>query len=235
MTRHTMPFALAILALAPHALAQTAAPPSGPAVVARGEATVKRAPDQARVTIASESRAATAAEAQRLAAEAMTTVQKALAKTSLPGDAIKTTNYSMQPDLEWTNGRSRVKGYIVRNEIEVRVDDMSKLSSVIDAAGASGATSMSNLQFDLKDRAGAEREALRLAVQDAMERAKAMAAGAQASLGPILRVEERLDDSSPRPMPMQMRMTQTAGAAPTPVSPGDVGIRAEVFVTVAIK
>ena len=235
MTRHTLPLALAILALAPHALAQTAstAPPS-PAVVARGEATVKRAPDQARVTIASESRAATAAEAQRLAAEAMTTVQKALAKTALPADAIKTTNYSMQPDLEWANGRSRVKGYIVRNEIEVRVDDMSKLSGVIDAAGSSGATSMSNLQFDLKDRAAAEREALRLAVQDAMERAKAMAAGAQATLGPILRVEERLDDS-PRPMPM-MRMTQSAAAAaPTPVSPGDVGIRAEVFVTVAIR
>ena len=88
------------------------------------------------------------------------------------------------------NGRTaarRVKGYVVRNEIEVRVDDMNKLSGVIDAAGSSGATSMSNLRFDLKDRAGAEREALRLAVQDAMERARAMAAGAQATLGPILR------------------------------------------------
>ena len=152
MTRQTLPFAIAVLALAPHALAQTA--PPAPSVVARGEATVKRAPDQAWVTIAAESRATTAAEAQRLAAEAMTAVQKALVKAALPNDAIKTTNYSMQPDLEWTNGRSRVKGYVVRNEIEVRVDDMNKLSGVIDAAGSSGATSMSNLRFDLKDRAG---------------------------------------------------------------------------------
>ncbi len=233
MTRRTLPFAIAILALAPHALAQTA--PPAPSVVARGEATVKRAPDQAWVTIAAESRATTAAEAQRLAAEAMTAVQKALVKAALPNDAIKTTNYSMQPDLEWTNGRSRVKGYVVRNEIEVRVDDMNKLSGVIDAAGSSGATSMSNLRFDLKDRAGAEREALRLAVQDAMERAKAMAAGAQATLGPILRVEERLERGSPEPMMMTMRTATAAAAPPTPVSPGDVGIRAEVFVTVAIK
>ena len=70
------------------------------------------------------------------------------------------------------------RGYIARNQIDVRVDDLDRLGPAIDAAGASGATSMAGLRFDLKDRAGAEREALRLAVEDAMARAKAIAAGA---------------------------------------------------------
>jgi hypothetical protein len=34
---------------------------------------------------------------------------------------------------------------------------------------------------------------------------------------------------------MTMRTATAAAAPPTPVSPGDVGIRAEVFVTVSIK
>ena len=84
-----------------------------------------------------------------------------------------------------------MRGYIVRNQIEVRVDDLDKLGAVIDAAGASGATSIAGLRFDLKDRAVVERDALRLAVEDAMARARAIAAGAKATLGPILRIEEQ--------------------------------------------
>src|SRR5207344_2616783 len=72
-------------------------PPSPPVIVTHGEATIKRAPDQAWVAIAAETRATGAAEAQRTAAEAMKAVQAALAKTGLPADAIRTTGYSLQP------------------------------------------------------------------------------------------------------------------------------------------
>ena len=223
------------VAVAP-AVAQTPAQvPDVPSVIARGQAILKRAPDQAWVSISAESRAATSGEAQRLAAEAMTSVQSALGKASLPPDAIKTTGYSLQPDLEWNNGRSRVRGYIARNEIEVRVDALDKLGSVIDAAGASGATSMSGLRFDLKDRATVEREALRLAVQDAMARAKAMASGAGATLGTILKIDEHIEGPGPVPYMAARTMSAAPAQAPTPITPGDVSIQAQVTVTVAIK
>jgi uncharacterized protein len=209
--------------------------PDVPAVIARGQATVKRAPDQAWVSISAESRATTGGEAQRLAAEAMTSVQSALGKAGLPADAIKTTGYSLQPDLEWNNGRSRVRGYIARNEIEVRVDVLDKLGGVIDAAGASGATSMSGLRFDLKDRATVEREALRLAVQDAMARAKAMASGAGASLGNILKIDEHIEGPVPVPFMQARTMSAAPAQAPTPITPSDVSIQAQVSVTIAIK
>ena len=207
-----------------------------PVIVTRGEAVVKRAPDQAWVSIAAESRAATSAQAQQANADAMRAVQAALAKTGLPADAIRTTGYSLQPDMEYTNGRSRVRGYIARNAIEVRVDDMQKLSAVIDAAGQSGATNMSGLRFDLKDRTNVEREALRLAVQDAMARARAIAAGANAQIGPIVRIDEQ-GGFEPPPMPMYrtQTMAMAAEAPQTPVTPGEVEIRAQVTLTVAVK
>ena len=115
---------------------------------------LKRVPDQAWVQIAAETRAQTPAEAQRLAAEAMTSVQAALKKAGIAADAMKTTGYSLQPDIDWSGGRSRVRGYIARNQIEVRVDALDQFGAVIDAAGSSGATSMAGLRFDLKDRVG---------------------------------------------------------------------------------
>lgn len=220
-----------LLSVSP-ALAQEP-PPSPPVIVTHGEATIKRAPDQAWVGIAAETRASAPAEAQRTAAEAMKSVQSALAKAGLPADAIRTTGYSLQPDMEYVNGRGRVKGYIVRNQIEVRVDDLQKLSGVIDAAGGSGATSMSGLRFDLKDRAAAEREALTLAVRDAMARARALASGAQISLGGILRIEDAGEVRQPVPY-MAMRV-ESAAPAQTPVSPGEIEIRSQVTVSVRIN
>lgn len=220
------------------AVAAAQAPvPATPSIVTRGEGTIKRAPDQAFVSIAAESRASTPAEAQRLAADAMTSARAALQKAGVGGDAIKTTGYSLNPDMEWVNGRSRVRGYIARNQIEVRVDALDKLGAVLDAAGSSGATSIAGLHFDLKDRAVVERDALRLAVEDAMARARAIAAGAKATLGPILRIEDQVETYKPTPVPMQMQMRagMEAAAPQTPVSPGEIEIIARVTVSVRIN
>jgi uncharacterized protein YggE len=233
MSRFASPLLILALSAIP-ARAQTPSPPTEPPViVTQGEASVKRAPDQAVVSISAEARAPKSAEAQRKAAEAMTTLQAALKNVGLPADAIKTTNFSLTPDMEYSGGSARVKGYIVSNQIEVRVEAIDKISDVLDAAGSSGATTISGLRFDLKDRPAVEREALRLAVQDAMQRAQAMAAGAGRTLGPILRVEEhRAGTPVPREM---MTLAARAPGAQTPITPGETEIRAQVVMTVAIK
>ena len=130
------------------ALAQTPPPqaPSVPVLVTQGSGTLKRAPDQAWVSIAAEARAATPADAQRQAAEAMTAVQTALRNAKLPADAIRTTGYTLQPDFQYEGGRTRIRGYIARNQIDVRVDDLYRLGPAIDAAGASGATSLGHCE-----------------------------------------------------------------------------------------
>ena len=102
------------------------------------------------------------------------------------------------------------------------------------AAVASGATTVRGVRFDLRDRSGAEREALKLAVADARERAAAAAAGAGLTVDRIVRIEEeRARIVEPRPM-MAMR-AEMAQDAVTPVAPGELEIRASVTLTVAVK
>jgi uncharacterized protein YggE len=228
-----IPIVLAILSCTPVLSAQTPAP-QPPVIVTRGDATVKRAPDQAWVMFAAEARAPKSGEAQRKAADAMAALQSALKSAGLPADAIKTTSYSLQPDMEYSGGGARLKGYIVNNQIEARVDNLDKISAILDAAGASGATSISGLRFDLKDRSGVEREALQLAVKDAVARAEAIAAGAGRGVGQIVRIDEQRM-SGPIDVIRPMMEQRAAGVAATPVTPGETEVRASVTLTIAIR
>jgi uncharacterized protein len=224
---------LVLVAALPLAAAAQAPAPV-PTVVTTGQATVRRAPDRAFIAVAAESHAASPREAQRTNAGAMTGVLQKLRDSGIAKDAIRTTSYTVEPEYDFAPGRRTLRGYVARNGVEVRVDDIDRLGEILDAVVGSGATAVGDVRFDLKDRAGAEREALRLAVADARGRAEALAAGASVSLGQILRVqEEGTEAGGPRPMPEIMAMR--AAGPTTPVSAGEIEIRARVTLTVAVK
>ena len=244
--RRTALFTLTLIAAAATTYARPAfaqAPPPGPpVVVASGEHRIKVAPDQAWATVAIETRDAKAPEARRLAAAAMTTVVAALKKTGLANDAVQTVGFSLNPDYEYVNGRQRMKGFIVSNQVQVRIDDVSKVADVLDAVGGLTLPTSSNiniggLRFDLKDRASVERSALKGAVEDAMARAKAMAAGAGLTLGRTVRIEESAGAIVPKmnePYMMARQANMAAEGVPTPIAPSDIEIRTQVMLTVEI-
>lgn len=223
------------VALAAPSSAQTSTPQE-PVVVVSGEGIVKAPPDQAFVTIAAESRSKTPKEAQSANAAAMTAVQQKIVSAGIPKDAIRTLAYDLQLESDWVNGRQVPRGYVARNSIEVRLDDMTRVGEVIDLAVSGGATSVHNVRFDLKQRDMLEREALKRATADARARAEAAASGAGRSIDRVIRIEE---PTGGRPMPpspmMMMREVAAAAAPPTPVAPGELEIRATVTLTATLR
>lgn len=238
---HVSSALLALCLFTPAVAAAQTPTPSQPVIVAQGASVLKVAPDQAWITVAVETRDAKAPEARRLAAVSMTSIMAALKKVGLPDDAIRTTGYSLTPDYEYANGRQRMRGFIVTNQVQVRIDDITRVAEVLDAVGAlSLATSsnltITNLRFDLKDRSQIERDALKLAVEDALASAKAMAAGAGVALGRISRIDSMGGSPKFQEMAPMMSMQARDGAAvSTPVSPSEIEIRAAVMLTVEIK
>jgi uncharacterized protein len=234
-----MAFALAFMTLGASAQAPAADPPS---IVTHGTATLKRAPDRAWVAVSADARQAKAADARREAATQMTVVQAAIRAVGIPADAIKTTNYSLQPQMEWDGTRSRIRDYVAHNEIEVRVDNIDQVSDVIDAAGSVRTSTtltvaISGIRFDLKNNASLVQETLSLAVKDAMAHAQAIATGLGQALGPVIRVEEQPGNDVPRPMPFAGRAVMAAQekAVSTPIDPTEIEIRSAVTLTVRIR
>ncbi len=213
-----------------------ASPTQNPVVVTVGEGVVKRAPDRAWVTISAESRARTPREAQKLNADAMAAVLQKLKAAGLPSDAIRTTGYDLQPEFDYANNRQTLRGYLARNTVEVRVDDLPKLGEILEGAVGAGATNVSGVRFDVKDRDGAEREALNRAVADARARADAAAAGAGAKVDRVVRIEEQRVSPIPQPRMAMMRETaQLAAAGEPPMAAGEIEIRSSVTLTAAIR
>ena len=236
MTR-LLPIVIACFVVATTPLpAQTPEPArTEPVVVAVGEGVVKRTPDRAWVSIAAESRARTAREAQKLNADAMTSVLAKIKASGIPADAIETSSYVLQPEFDFVDNRQRLRGYVARNSVEVRVDDLPKLGGVLEAAVDAGANQVSGVRFDLKDRDAVEREAVKLAVADARARADAAAAGAGLQVARVVRIEEERHASGPpRPMAMMRESLQVTSGEP-PISPGEIEVRATVTLTAAIR
>jgi uncharacterized protein YggE len=221
------------LLLAAPVAAQTPPPaPEGPVTVTSGEGSVKRAPDRAWVQVSVESRAKSPREAQKLNADAMTAVLQKLKGSGLSGDAIQTRGYDLQPEFDYNNGRQTLRGYVARNGVELRVDELPRLGDFIEQAVASGATSVGAVRFDLKDRASAERDALRLAVEDARRRADAAAAGGGMRIERIVRIEEHRIPVNPPPRPMMaMRAEMGQAAAEPPIEAGELEVRSAVTLT----
>jgi uncharacterized protein len=204
--------------------------PSPDVIVAGGEAVVRRAPDVAFVAVAVETRARSPRDAQRQNADAMAAVVKRIGDAGVTRDALRTVGVRLEQEFDNANGKRVPRGFVARNALEITVGDVARAGEIADAAVQAGATSLDGIRFDIKDRAGAEREATRLAVIDARGRADAAAAGAGRTIDRILRIEpDGSGGASPRPI------ARMAAENITIVEPGLIDVRAGVTITVAMK
>jgi len=233
--RTALALSAALAIAAPASAQEPPASPQVPSIVTTGEAVVRRAPDRAFLVAAVETRARDPKETQSQNAKAMNAVQARVVASGIPKDAVRTLGYNIQQEFDFVNGRRVPRGYVARNAVEIRVDALERLGELLDAVVQAGATNVSGVRFDLRDRAGAEREALRQAVADARARAEAAASGVGRTIDRVLRIDDTRREP-PRPMPMAMMAREAAQAdAPTPVEPGEIEIHAQATLTVSIK
>jgi uncharacterized protein YggE len=235
MVRPSLAAAVLVLAVSVPSFAQEEPQAARPVIVAQGEAVIERPADLAWVQIGVDARGDRPEDARQRAADAMTAVLAALGR-QVPRQAIQTAAFSVVPEMDYTANGSRLKDYLARNRVEVRVDDLDKLPAVMDAGVASGASTVSGIRFDVKERTRIERDALGQAVEDAIARARAMAAGAGQKVGAIIRIQEQRQSSPPVVFSGERSLAMAGRAqTSTPILPGTIEIRAMATVAVAIE
>jgi len=229
----TLPLLLLLIVPAIVSAQQNTAP-EPPVVITSGEGLVQAAPDRAWITVTAESRAGNPRDAQRRNSEAMTPVLDKLRAAGIPADAIRTIGYDLQQEWDYVNNQRTSRGYVARNTVEVRVDSIERVGELLEMAVGSGATSVGGVRFDLKNRARLERDALRLAVEDARARADAAAAGAGRSIDRIVRIDASTG-GAPVPLPRMAMLREQAASDAPPIAAGQMEIRAQVTLTSALK
>lgn len=175
----------------------------------------------ARVDLGVSVRADTVAEATRTARDRAAAVLSALQTKGIPSSDVATTGFSVYPEYDHHEGRQRLLGYRVSNDIQVVLRDLTTSGDIIDAAvGAAGDESTVNgFTLSLTDDTAARDTAREVAWADARRRAEHLASLAGRTLGAVISVIETSGVSLP-PRPM-MRM---AMAEATPIEPGTQSI-----------
>jgi uncharacterized protein YggE len=206
-------------------------------IVVTGEGEVLAKPDQARMTAAVVTQAPTAQAAAEENATAMTRVMSALSMLGIPPNKIQTSNYSIQPQYAPLSaatggGQRNITGYQAINQVTVTVDDLSKLGSISDTLVRSGANQVGGISFSIADPKPLAERARTAAVNDAMAKARTLAAAAGVRLGPMLNLQE--GPSAIRPGPFFAARALEA-APPTPVSIGEEPIIVGVTMTFGIQ
>ena len=196
-----------------------------------GTGTVSAAPDQALLSLAVETRAATATAATTENAAIMGKVFNALTSLGISNDSIQTTSYSLTPLYSNPVNQSitpSIIGYDAVNTIQVTMTDLKSVGKVLDQAIAAGANQVQGITFTLSNGAQAtiEKQALQQALQDADNQAKATATALGVTIvGPI--------SVSPGYVfqPVSYNRLAAASEAPTPIQPGTLQVTATVQVT----
>jgi uncharacterized protein YggE len=201
-----------------------------------GDAKVTARPDRVQIDIGVTTRAAQSQEAASQNARQVDAVLAAVRKAT-PAAVLKTISYSLNPTYQYHSKGEEptIAGYSAVNVVQVTLDDLAKIGTVIDSATLAGANHVQGIQFTLRDQDAVRAEALRQAATRARAEADMLAAALGLKVVRVLSVEE----NSPRMVPVRAYMGAPRAvmgtAMETPVEAGTLDVTADVMLTVEVS
>jgi uncharacterized protein YggE len=197
-------------------------------ITVSGTGSVALAPDTATVSASVETNADNAAKAVSDNNVRYDRVVAALERAGIARSDVTlsyyTVNYSPKPQTPSPGDRY---GYTVRRQFDVKVREIGKAGTVVDACTGAGATGIDNVSFGTADPNAGRAEAIKRAVADARTTADALAAAAGLHITGIESIGQ--GGAELRQMPM-MRMA-VANSTPTTFDQSNVNVSTTISVT----
>lgn len=221
---------LTLLVGAPALAADPSAELAGTRLDISATGVVQRVPDVAIIATGVMTQAASPTEAMAANARRMTATVAALRGAGVADRDIQTQTIALNPQYRYgDNVPPTLTGYQASNRVSVRLRDLKRVGTVLDALVKAGANQIDGPSFELDQPEPALDEARTKAVGMARARAELYARAAGLRVGRIVRISES-DAAPPVVRPMAV-MAMRKGAADTPVESGEQNLAVTVSVT----
>ncbi len=202
-----------------------------------GEGRVSVEPDLAVVNVGVESQAETVAQARADAAEAMSSVVRAVKGYGLTDADIQTTSFEIWPQYQYQEierdgvrvDRQVLVGYTVRNSAAIDVRDLDAIGPIVDDVAAAGGdlTRINGINFTVEDTKPFMEELRGMAFQEAMSKAEHFADLAGVALGELLSISEG-GAAAPDQADYGIKLMAAELSMTTPISAGGAELRLTV-------
>ncbi|WP_010676369.1 SIMPL domain-containing protein [Bacillus timonensis] len=194
-----------------------------------GEGIVTTTPNSATITLGIITESSTVTEAQKENNQATNKVIDSLRGLGIPKEHIKTVDYRIEILYDYEDSKQTLRGYRVIHMLQVSDVEVQSVGMIIDTAVQNGANTVTNIDFTVRNPQAYYEKALQNAVQNAQEKARAIAKKLGVQLQDIpLKINE-LSKQSP-PVPYQTAMFAKTEAS-TPIQPGELTITARIEAT----
>ena len=207
-----------------------------PIISVNGEGNVEASPDRATISIGVVSRNKDASKVQSENARSATEIIKSVTALGVEKKNIRTGNYNFRQIYRNDQNKRRIFDcYEVTNTVTIIVDDLNLVGKVIDTSLAHGANNIDSLEFGIRDKSALNAEALKLAVQDAKNKAEIVAAGLGKNIVGVRSVSINSGSiTAPRFAKMAMVLEDAANFE-TPIEGGTLSCSASVHVEFEIS
>lgn len=202
-------------------------------ITVSGKGEVFAVPDIATISLGLRTEKVSVADAQKENTKKINALIDELKKMDIPKDDIRTTQYSVYPVYDWSNGKQILRAYAVEQNVMVKIRNFDKIPKTLELVGALELNQVGGLEFTVDDIEKFEQDARLLAIREAKEKAETLAKEAGVRLGRIISFNE--NDFAP-PIPYYLKETRydagfggAAESAPA-IEPG----RGEITIMVSI-
>ena len=203
-----------------------------------GEGKATAIPDVAVVSVGVQAQGTTVALVQQQLNKKTNAVIDAIKKLGIDAKDIQTSNYNISPQYNFQEPTQRIVGYQASSNLTVKVRQMDKANTVVDAATNQGANVVGGISFEVSDRTQVESEARGKAVVEAKKKAVEASKAAGFSLGRVINYSGNFGGVV-RPVPMFAKSDAAglgaAESAPTQIEPGSSEITVDVSLSYEIR
>lgn len=206
-------------------------------ITVSGHARATTKPDLAKVDLGMYSEGDSVSAVQSGNTKKMNDIIDALKKLGLKSEDIQTSNYTLQPKIDWSAGKQNIVGYTLSQAVTLKVRDLNRVGEVIERAVALGANQVNGVQFTIDDPTTLLDQARLDAIQDARTKAGALATALDLHLIKVVTFSES-GSGIPSPYPYGIGggagMMEAKAVAPS-VQPGSLDVDMNVSVTFEVR
>lgn len=201
-----------------------------------GDGKVVAMPDLATINLGVQTENKEVAAAQKENTDKMNKIIEAVKAQGVKPADIQTTNYQINPQYDYRDGSSKLRGYIVTQNLTLSIRDLSKLGRILEVAGSLGANQVGGLNFTVDKPEMLKNDARDKAIGDAKGKAESLARSLDVRLGAIRSFNE--NGVNPPIMYSKMEAFGLGGGedAPAPsIEQGSLEINSHVTIVYEIK
>jgi len=207
-------------------------------ITVQGHGIVKTKPNIAYITLGvTTGRQATAVVATNLLTQKFNAVLSTIKQQGVKDGDINTTNLSINPVYDWGNGKQTLLGFEARENVEVKIRDLSKIGEILAKSTIEGVNQAGNIEFRVDDPEKLQVEAQKDAIENAQEKAKELAKTLGVGLGKVKSFNTTSGGYQPTPLYRNMALNDAVGsgeAAPE-VAVGTQDITSDVTIVYELK